>query len=93
MSHSPPAGDRIVTDAEKIEASGHFAAPETRQYQWVQRYPTSEYTRLMRTHSSHIELDDETENTLLSEVAAAVDAAGGFIDIGYTTNLFMARPL
>lgn len=77
-------------DADLAGAAG-FAEPEQRDYVWTQPYTSREYVRLLGTHSDHLTLSPARLEQLQSALAALIDAAGGRLELPYTTRLLMAR--
>jgi SAM-dependent methyltransferase len=75
----------------EIESSPEFTAPRVRTYPWSQGYTSDGYTRLLQTHQDHILLEPAARGELLSAVRAAVEAAGGIIELPLTTRLCLAR--
>jgi SAM-dependent methyltransferase len=75
----------------EIESSPAFTGPMVRTYPWSQRYTSDGYARLLQTHQDHILLEPAARGELLSVVRAAIDAAGGIIELPLTTRLCLAR--
>lgn len=68
-----------------------FTAVEARWYRHTRRYPTADYLDLLRTQSDHRMLEPEHLERLLDAVADVLDAAGGVVELGYRTGLYLAR--
>lgn len=75
----------------EIEGSGLLVDAEVRHYPHRHHYATADYLDLLRTQSDHRLLDDDHRERLLEAVAQEVDAAGGAVDLGYVTVLYLAR--
>jgi SAM-dependent methyltransferase len=71
--------------------SGLFQPVEHSCYEWVWRHTSASYVDFLRTRSDHRMLADEQRERLLADLAQAIDADGGRLDIGYQTHLYMAR--
>lgn len=76
---------------EDLDAEHGFKPERVRRYDWIQRYTRAEYVGLIRTHSDHIMLPGAQRAALLGAVSAAIDAAGGTIEVAYRTHLWLAR--
>jgi hypothetical protein len=52
----------------EIAATGLFADPVTRRFQWEIRYPAADYIRLLETFSSHIAMAPWQRDRLYGEI-------------------------
>jgi hypothetical protein len=81
--HEPAAAEAhdspLFTDAR----TGTFTA--------TLRYPTQRYVTLLGTVSNHRMLPRERRVALHAAIAAAIEARGGGLDVGLTTELMLAR--
>lgn len=82
-----------IRAAEGLAASGRFTAAQFAEFQWSASYPTSEWLRLLSTHSDHRLLDANARGQLFDQVARVIEARGGVLDFGYVTRLVTARRL
>lgn len=78
--------------ADLVETS-LFTPPERLTYPWSQIYSTEEFLRLQMTHSPKRMLPPDRRRELLDQIGGVIDAHGGAIEVRYTTNLFLARPV
>lgn len=83
-------GRRSLDDDRKALAAAGLAAQEVRSYPWRQDYTRDEWIALLRTHSDHATLPDDTRERLLERVAAVIDEAGGTMPLDYETRLLLA---
>ena len=78
--------------AGPIEACGRFGPVEERSFHWKHTYTRDEWLDQLPTHSEHRTLHPEVLGTLLRHIRAVIDASGGTLTIGHTTEvLFAAR--
>jgi hypothetical protein len=68
-----------------------FAPVTHKTYSWTRAFTTRGYVELLRTRSDHITMAPAQRERVLDRVAAAIDAAGGRFEMGYETNLYLAR--
>lgn len=68
-----------------------FADITERSYAFEQIYTSEQYVGLLRTHSDHRLLEAHRRETLLAEIAGAIDAAGGTLAVTYECRLYLAR--
>jgi SAM-dependent methyltransferase len=85
-----PAPTLGSAHAGPIEACGHFGPVEERSFQWERTYTRDEWLDQLPTHSDHRTLHPEALSTLLEHVRAVIDANGGTLTIGHTTELLLA---
>ena len=98
--HAPQLGRRLPKSLrrvgsdmtlERIRRAKCFEEPAERSFPWSTSYTAAEYARLISTHSDHALLWEETRDALLADVRGVIDEAGGTIEVGYQTVLFLAR--
>jgi SAM-dependent methyltransferase len=75
----------------EIRASGGYGPPVQRSYRWQRAYSTEQYLELLQTHSDHLMLAPDRRLFLMEAVAAAIDRAGGQLQLDYVTQLTLAR--
>jgi SAM-dependent methyltransferase len=73
-----------------IEACGRFGPVEERAFHWERTYTRDEWLDQLPTHSDHRTLPPEVLSTLLRHIRAVIDANGGTLIIGHTTELLLA---
>ncbi len=89
----PPDIDAGIADARaSIRRSGCFRDVEFHRFPWEQSYHAHDYVRLLRTYSDHSTLPADVLEPLLRDIAAAIEAAGGFVTVRYEAVLMVARP-
>lgn len=76
--------------AAPIEACGRFGPVDERSFQWEHTYTCDEWLDQLPTHSDHRTLRPDELSALLEHIAAVVDANGGTLTIGHTTELLLA---
>jgi len=76
--------------AGPIEACGCFGPVEERSFRWERTYTRDEWLDQLPTHSDHRTLLPEALSTLLRHIRAVIDASGGTLAIGHTTELLFA---
>jgi SAM-dependent methyltransferase len=87
---SGPAG--MVADWQaEVEAGTLFCGPVVMTYPWMQRYRSSEYPQMLRTHQDHILLADDRRRRLLGAIADVIDDAGGVLEMPFITHVCLAR--
>ncbi|WP_315764368.1 MULTISPECIES: class I SAM-dependent methyltransferase [unclassified Bradyrhizobium] len=74
-----------------FDESGLFQPVAHRSYPWVWRHTTASYLAFLQTRSDHRMLAAEQREHLLADLAQAIDAEGGRLDIDYETHLYMSR--
>jgi hypothetical protein len=74
-----------------IVATGCFAVPEQRVYEWARVYSGTEWLDQLGTHSDHLLLPPDQFSALAHAVATAIDRLGGSITVHYQTELILAR--
>ncbi len=75
---------------EALRAQG-FRDAEAKLYRRVRTLPTEEYIGLLRTYSDHRLLEPELKRRFEDEMRAAINAAGGSINIYDTVALYLAK--
>ena len=73
-----------------IESCGRFGPVEERSFQWERTYTRDEWLDQLPTHSEHRTLPPDVLGTLLENIGAVIDANGGTLTIGHTTELLLA---
>jgi hypothetical protein len=73
-----------------IEVCGRFGPVEEQSFHWERTYSRDEWLDQIPTHSDHRTLRPEVLTTLLEHVRAVIDANGGTLTIGHTTELLLA---
>ena len=73
-----------------IESCGRFGPVEERSFQWERTYSRDEWLDQLPTHSEHRTLPSDVLGTLLENIRAVIDANGGTLTIGHTTELLLA---
>ena len=71
-------------------ACGVFEPMVERILTWRTSYTSTEWMRLLGTHSGHRMLPDDVRTRLHAEVGAAIDAHGGLLPVVYDTLLYLA---
>jgi len=90
---SDAVAEARATFTTDLAASGLFAEPRVVELPWTERYPTARYLELISTYSDHAVLPEATRAALFTEIAVAIDARGGAIEIPYVTLVVVARRL
>lgn len=83
-------GRRSLADDREALAAAGLTAHEVRTYPWRQNYTRDEWIALLRTHSDHATLPEDTRERLLQRVAAVIDETGGTMPMDYETRLLLA---
>ena len=76
--------------AGPIEACGRFGPVEELSFRWERTYTRDEWLDQLPTHSDHRTLRPEVLSTLFRHIRAVIDASGGTLTIGHTTELLFA---
>jgi ubiquinone/menaquinone biosynthesis C-methylase UbiE len=76
-----------------FDESGMFEPVAHRSYAWKWRQRTSSYTDFLRTRSDHRMLESTKRETMVDEIAKAIDDHGGSLTVDYETHLYIARVL
>lgn len=76
--------------AGPIEACGRFGPVEERSFLWEHTYSRDEWLDQLPTHSDHRTLPPDVLGTLLEHIGDVIDANGGALTIGHTTELLLA---
>ncbi len=76
--------------AGPIEACGKFGPVEERSFLWEHTYTRDEWLDQLPTHSDHRVLPSDLLGTLLAHIGDVIDANGGTLTIGHTTELLLA---
>lgn len=85
-----PALSLREAHAGPIEACGRFGAVEERSFTWEHTYSREEWLDQLPTHSDHRTLPPDVLNRLLQHIGDVIDANGGALTIGHTTELLLA---
>lgn len=85
-----PASTLGAAHAGPIEACGRFGDIEERAFQWERTYTRDEWLDQLPTHSDHRTLEPDVLARLLENIAAVIDANGGVLNIGHTTEVLLA---
>lgn len=70
---------------------GLFGPVTHKSYPWKWQHTTSSYVDFLRTRSDLRMLAAARRETLLEEIAAAINDQGGSFEVDYETHLYMAR--
>jgi SAM-dependent methyltransferase len=73
-----------------IDACGRFEPVEERSFEWEHTYTRDEWLDQLPTHSDHRTLPADVLGELLERVGEVIDANGGTLTIGHTTDLLIA---
>ena len=73
-----------------INACGRFGPVEQRSFTWEHTYTRDEWLDQLPTHSDHRTLPPDVLGRLLEHIGDAIDANGGALTIGHTTELLLA---
>lgn len=76
--------------ADAIRAAGPFEEPEEWRLTWTWPYSRDEWLDQVPTFGGHHRLPPATLEALVAGLGAAVDAAGGAFEMGYTTVVVTA---
>ena len=76
--------------AGPIEECGRFGGVEERSFRWERTYTRDEWLDQLPTHSDHRTLRSDVLGTLLGHIRTVIDANGGTLTIGHTTELLLA---
>jgi SAM-dependent methyltransferase len=76
--------------AAPIEACGCFGLVEERSLRWERISTRDEWLDQLPTHSDHRTLREDELSTLLDHVGGVIDANGGALTIGHTTDALLA---
>ncbi|TAK57443.1 MAG: class I SAM-dependent methyltransferase [Dehalococcoidia bacterium] len=97
MPGTPPGlrltrAEDLPVGSPEIDASGLFGPVQSRRYVWLREFTTQTYIDELGTYSSHLALDEEHRNPLLSCIRALIDDRyAGRITKAYVTDLDVAR--
>jgi SAM-dependent methyltransferase len=72
-----------------IEACGRFGPVEERSFLWEHTYTRDEWLDQLPTHSDHRTLPPDVLGRLLEHIGEVIDANGGALTIGHTTELLL----
>lgn len=91
----PPRGEGIEPHLEAVRATGLFAEPEVRSYEWDHRYSKDEWLDQLPTHSDHRVLPPDVRAAAHAAIGDAIDRLGGSVPVYYETVLMTAvrRPV
>jgi SAM-dependent methyltransferase len=73
-----------------IDACGCFGPVEERSFPWEHTYTRDDWLDQLPTHSDHRTLPPDVLGELLERVGELIDANGGTLTIGHTTDLLLA---
>jgi SAM-dependent methyltransferase len=76
--------------AGPIESCGRFGPVEERSFAWERTYTRDEWLDQLPTHSEHRTLPPDVLGTLLEHIGDVIDANGGALTIGHSTELLLA---
>jgi SAM-dependent methyltransferase len=85
-----PALSLREAHADPIEACGRFGPVEERSFTWERTYSRDEWLDQLPTHSDHRTLPPAVLGRLLQHIGDVIDANGGALTIGHTTELLLA---
>jgi SAM-dependent methyltransferase len=85
-----PAPSLGAAHGGPIEACGRFGDIEERAFLWERTYTRDEWLDQLPTHSDHRTLEPDVLDRLLQHIAAVIDANGGVLTIGHTTEVLLA---
>lgn len=85
-------GDRWTPEVlvGDFAACGAFEPMVQRKITWRTSYTSTEWTRLLGTHSGHRMLPDDVRTRLHTEIGAVIDAHGGLLPVTYDVMLYLA---
>jgi SAM-dependent methyltransferase len=81
---------RLDRHLDELAAGGDFDRITKREITWEQRYSSAEWTTLLGTHSDHRMLPDEQRVRLHRAVGEVIDRHGGYVDVVYDVQLYLA---
>jgi SAM-dependent methyltransferase len=87
-----PASTLREAHADLIEACGRFGPCEELSFLWEHTYTRDEWLDQLPTHSDHRTLPPDVLGTLLAHIGDVIDAHGGVLTIGHTTEVLLAVP-
>lgn len=76
--------------AEQIDECRRFGPVEERSFTWERTYSREEWLDQLPTHSDHRMLAPDVLSRLLHHIGDVIDANGGALTIGHTTELLLA---
>ena len=85
-----PALSLRAAHADPIEACRRFGPVEERSFTWERTYSREEWLDQLPTHSDHKMLPPDVLSRLLLHIGDVIDANGGALTIGHTTELLLA---
>lgn len=85
-----PALSLREAHAEPIEGCGRFGPVEERSFMWERTYSRDEWLDQLPTHSDHRTLPPALLGRLLQHIGQVIEANGGTLTIGHTTELLLA---
>lgn len=85
-----PAATLGAAHAGPIRACGCFGDAEERSFLWERTYTRDEWLDQLPTHSDHRMLPADVLARLLADIGDVIDANGGTLTIGHTTELLVA---
>jgi SAM-dependent methyltransferase len=75
---------------DELEAAPAFTGVTKHVVTWEQRYSAEEWMTLLGTHSDHRILPAEQRSRLHAAVGEVIERHGGFVDMTYDTQLYLA---
>ena len=85
-----PALSLREAHAGPIEACGRFGPVDEQSFTWERTYTRDEWLDQLPTHSDHRTLPPDVLGCLLEHIGDVIDANGGALTIGHTTELLLA---
>lgn len=85
-----PALSLREAHADPVEACGRFGPVEEQSFTWERTYSRDEWLDQLPTHSDHRTLPRSVLVRLLQHIGDAIEANGGALTIGHTTELLLA---
>lgn len=80
--------NEFFNDAPDREAFTDFRGG---QFDWSESYSADDYVALLGTYGDHLTLDPDVRERLFADIRAVIVAAGGTIELPYSTHLLVAR--
>lgn len=77
--------------SSELASAPGFDGVDARSYTWSELYTRDSYLQVLKTHSDHIVLGDERLQQLVGAIGELLDRHGGSLELGYATDLWMAR--
>jgi SAM-dependent methyltransferase len=80
--------NEFFNDAPNREAFTDFRGG---QFEWSETYTADDYVSLLGTYGDHLTLEDDVRERLFAGITAVIEAAGGTIELPYTTHVLITR--